>query len=122
MTDVDLTAKDVAGLTSADAIAAFLAKLRYDTGGRELWTTEAVDLSGDSAAAVKRIELLAGDEFLRIVFVQSKSLTAKVRNDLARVLGRRAADYLLILASDFDTLEFVLIDKRKRESAGPVPV
>jgi hypothetical protein len=40
-------------------------------------------------------------------------LTAKVRNDLVRVLGRSNFDHLLILASDFDTLEFVFLHKDK---------
>jgi len=46
-------------------------------------------------------------------------LTAKVRNDLVRVLGKSNLDHMLILASDFDTLEFVFLDKRKRQQKGP---
>jgi hypothetical protein len=120
-TDVDLTAKEVAELTSPDAVTAFLGKLGYDTARRALLTPEAVGLSGESASAIKRIELLSEDpeQFLRVVFAQPKSLTAKVRNDLVRVLGKSNIDHLLILASDFDTLEFVLLDKSKREQRGP---
>jgi hypothetical protein len=75
----------------------------------------------DAAGAIKRIELLAQDpeQFLRVVFAQPKSLTAKTRNDLVRVLGKSNVDHLLILASDFDNLEFVFLDKRKREQKGP---
>ena len=40
-----------------------------------------------------------------------ESLTAKVRNDLVRVLGRSTLDHLLVLASDFDTLEFVFLER-----------
>ena len=96
-------------------------KLGYDTGKRALLSPEAVGLSGESAGAIKRIELLSEDpeQFLRVVFAQPKSLTAKVRNDLVRVLGKSNLDHLLILASDFDTLEFVFLDKRKREQKGP---
>jgi len=121
-TDLDLKSKEVAELASPDAIAAFLARLGYDTSRRALLSPEAVGLSGDSAAALKRIELLSEDSehFLRIVFAQPRSLTAKVRNDLVRVLGRSNVDHLLVLASDFDTLEFVLLDKRRRERKGPV--
>jgi hypothetical protein len=36
-----------------------------------------------------------------------------------RVLGRSNCDHLLILASDFDILEFAFLDKRKREQKGP---
>src|SRR4029077_8468677 len=78
----------------------------------------------ESASAIKKIELLSEDseQFLRVVFAQPKSLTAKVRNDLVRVLGKSNVDHMLILASDFDTLEFVFLDKRKREQKGPAGV
>jgi type I restriction-modification system DNA methylase subunit len=120
-TDLDLTAKEVTELASPDAITAFLAKLGYDTGDRALLSPEAVGLSGDSANAIKKIELLSEDpeQFLRVVFAQPKSLTAKVRNDLVRVLGKSNLDHMIVLASDFDTLEFVFLDKRKREQKGP---
>lgn len=119
--DLDLTARDVTELASPDAIAGFLAKLGYDTSGRALLSPEAVGLSGDSASALKKIELLSEDpeQFLRVVFAQPKSLTAKVRNDLVRVLGKSNVDHLLVLASDFDNLEFVFLDKRKKELKGP---
>jgi len=123
-TDLDLTAKEVTELASPDAITAFLAKLGYDTANRTLLSPEAVGLSGESASGIKRIELLSEDpeKFLRVVYAQPKSLTAKVRNDLVRVLGRSNFDHMLVLASDFDTLEFVFLDKPKKEQKGPVAV
>jgi hypothetical protein len=123
-TDLDLTAKQVAELASPDALAGFLEKLGYDTGNRTHLTPESLGLTGESAGSFKNIELLAEDseQFLRVVFAQPKSLTAKARNDLARVLGKSTIDHLLVFASDFDSLEFVLLDKRKREVKGPVPV
>ena len=54
--------------------------------------------------------------FLRVVFAQSKTLTAKVRNDLARVLGKSTTDHLLVLTSDYTTVEFVLLDNFYVES------
>ena len=120
-TDVDLRARDLRGLTSPDAVASFVASLGYETKTRTGLTPESIGLSGDTAAAVRSIELVSEDPegFLRVVFAQFRSLTAKSRNDLARVLGKSNVDHLLILTSDFSTLEFVLLDKRKRESRGP---
>ncbi len=88
-TDLDLTAKGVTELASPDAITAFLAKLGYDTADRTSLSPEAVGLSEESASGIKRIELLSEDpeKFLRVVFAQPKSLTAKARNDLVRVDG-----------------------------------
>ncbi len=124
VTDLNLTPKDIQGLTSADALAAFLAALGYDTGSRKSLTPESIGLAGDAAAPIRAIEVLSEDAegFLRVVFVQLRSLTAKSRNDLARVLGRTNVDHLLILSSDFDALEFVLLDKRRREARGPTDV
>ena len=120
-TDLNLTPKDIAGLVSADAVAAFFQNLGYNTGGRKSLTPQSIGLAGDSAAAIKSIELLSEDRegFLRVVFVQLKSLTAKSRNDLARLLGRTNVDHLLVLSSNFDALEFVLLDKRKEQSRAP---
>src|SRR5947209_5191223 len=96
-------------------------RLGYDTAGRTALSPEAVGLSGEPAGALRKIELLSEDpeQFLCVAFARPKSLTAKVRNDLVRVLGRSTIDHLLVLASDFDTLEFVLLDKPKRELKGP---
>jgi hypothetical protein len=120
--DLNLAAQDISGLTSAEAVAAFLTHLGYATGVRTALTPEAVGLAGETAAAaVKQIELLAADPegMLRVLFVQLRSLTARSRNDLARALGKTNPDHLLILASDFNTLEFVLLHKWKREQRGP---
>ncbi len=119
--DANLTAKDVSRLTSPDAVAALLTSLGYDTGSRIQLSPEAIGLAGESAAAVLGIEVLSEDPegFLRVVFVHLRSLTARARNDLARVLGRTNVDHLLILTSDFSVIEFVLLDKRKREARGP---
>ena len=46
-------------------------------------------------------------------------MQAKARNDLVRVLGKSNIDHLLILAADYESLEFVLLDKRKKKQQGP---
>jgi hypothetical protein len=122
VTDIQLAPKQVSGLASADALAAFFSDLGYDTGRRSTLTPESIGLAGDSAAPIRQIEVLAADDegFFRVVLVQLRSLTAKSRNDLARVLGKTNVDHLLVLASDFSTLEFVLLQKRRREVRGPV--
>jgi hypothetical protein len=119
--DRDLTTKDLAGLTSADALAAFLSRLGYDTSRRTVLTASALGLTGDTVASIRSIEILSEDEdgFLRVLFAQPRSLTAKVRHDLTRILGKSNDDFLVILSANFDTLEFMLIDKKTKEQAGP---
>jgi len=119
--DLEITSDDISRLTSPDALSAFFARLGYPTGVRKGLDATALGLAGETAEAIRGIELLAEDEegFFRVVFVKLKSLTAKARNDLARNLGKRNVDHLLVLASDFEVIEFVLIDKRTRQQAAP---
>ncbi len=123
--DIDLITQDLSALTSADAVTAFLTRLGYPTGRRTELTATAFGLPSETADAIRRMELLAEDDeqFLRVIFVQLRSVTAKARNELARNLGGRSTDHLLILTQNFDVLEFVLIDKetRQRRTPGGVP-
>jgi hypothetical protein len=119
--DIDLTTKEIAGLASLDAVAAFLARLGYPTDRREELTAAAFGLPPETADAIRKIELLTEDaeRFFRVIFVQLRSVTAKARNELARNLGSRNADHLLILTKDFEVLELVLIDKETRQRHAP---
>ena len=123
-TDIDLTDKDIGGLTSADALMSFFGRLGYETDGRKALTPAWAGLTNSAADTIKMIELLSqdaeiGGPYFQVVFVQPKSLTAKLRTELVRALGNKTVDYLLVLTTDFETLEFVLIDKPKTEHAGP---
>ena len=121
--DVDLTAQEIAGLTSTDALAAFVQRLGYDTGKRTALSPESIGLN-DADKAFRTIELLSEDPegFLRVVCVQVRSLTVKARTDLVRSLSRFNQDHLIIMASDFQVLELVLIDKVKRRQQSPATV
>jgi hypothetical protein len=110
----------VAALTSVNAVAEFFQRRGYDTTKRVAMTTEAIGIA-DGDGAFRHIELLSEDPegFLRVVFAQVRSVTAKARNDLVRALGKFSQDHLIVLTSDFQVLEFVLIDKVKRRQHGP---
>lgn len=118
--DVDLQPADIARLTTAEAIAAFVARLGYPSGVRKTVAAAGLGL-GDTERQVTHLEVLSEDQHkeLRVVFARLKSVTAKARSDLVRVFGRDAVtEYLLILTSDFETLEFVLIGREHRERKG----
>ena len=122
-TDIDLTDKDIGGLTSADALMSFFGRLGYETDARKALTPAWAGLTDGAAVTIKKIELLSQDSevggpYLQVVFVQPKSLTAKLRTEMVRALGNKTVDYLLVLTTDFETLEFVLIDKPKTEPPG----
>ncbi len=121
--DVDVSQRDLAALTSPDLLTGFLSRLGYDTSKRGTLKPEAIGLS-DPDQVFRHMELLSEDKegFLRVIFAQVRSITAKARNDLVRTLGRFSQDHLIILTSDFQVLEFVLIDKVKRRQHGPATV
>ena len=62
VTDVDLTAKDISSLSSADAVAGFLTNLGYPTGPRKPLTAKSLGLTGDSADAVNHAHVVASDD------------------------------------------------------------
>lgn len=119
--DIDLRIEDIGRLASLDAVAAFFHRLGYPTDRRSDQPATALGLPPDTAEAIRKMELLAEDaeQFFRVIFVQLRSITAKARNELARNLGGRNADHLLVLTKDFDVLEFVLIDKETRQRHAP---
>jgi type I restriction-modification system DNA methylase subunit len=102
-------------------VAAFLTRLGYPTARREELAVTVLGLPAETANAIGRMELLAEDDeqLLRVILVQLRSLTAKARNELARDLGRRNGDHVLILTKDYDVLEFVLIAKETRQRHAP---
>src|SRR4051812_22249462 len=109
--DIDLTTKDLAAITSVDALAAFLDRLGYPTKMRKSLAPSPVAMADDTI--VKKLEMLSedDDQFLRVYFAQVKSISAKARNELVRVLGKLNQDHLLILTKHFSQLELVLIVK-----------
>ena len=117
--DLDLTPEDLSRLISVDALAAFFQRLGYSTAKRATIPAQAVGLDG--VGDIRQIELVSedADGFLRVVFVQLRSVTAKVRNTLVRTFGQQNQDYLLVLTSDFEALEFVLIEKVRHQRKGP---
>ncbi len=66
---------DIAALTSADAVAAFLQRLSYPTDKRMAIPPHAAGLA-DGERNIREMQLVSEcpDGFLRVVFVQLKSL------------------------------------------------
>ncbi|MCC7387306.1 MAG: Eco57I restriction-modification methylase domain-containing protein [Phycisphaerales bacterium] len=119
MLDRDLQVVDITRLTSADALAAFLHNLGYPTNQRATLSPEGIGLPS-GGPTIRQMDLLSedADGFLQVIFIQLHSVTAKARADLVRAFGKGSvADRLLILTSDFDTLEFVLIEKEAGTAA-----
>lgn len=111
--DADLSERDVQELSTADAVAAFFARLGYDTNARTIQTPGNLGIGTEGTLApIKRIELIADQEALFQVYLfELKSVTVSHTRGLARAFRNRAGNYLLVLTSDFERLDFVLLER-----------
>ena len=99
--------------SSADAFTGFFARLGYDTNARTFQTPGNLGISADSTLRpIKRIELIADREALFQVYLfELKSVTVAHTRALARALRNRAGNFLLVLTSDYEKLDFVLLER-----------
>src|SRR3989344_1327423 len=111
--DVDLTERDIQALNTADAIAAFFAKLRYNTNARTSQTPANLGITADSTVrAIKKIELIADHEGrFQFYLFELLSVTIVTTRALARAFRNRTGNYLLVLTSEYERIDFVLLEK-----------
>jgi hypothetical protein len=111
--DANLSRQDIQGLSSADAFAAFFARLGYNIDARTAQTAGNLGITADSTVRpIKKIELIADQEgLLQVYLFELQSVTVAHTRALARAFRNRAGNYLLILTSDYDRLDFVLLEK-----------
>lgn len=113
--DRDLTVHDVQQLAGADAVAAFFASLGYNTDTRLPQSPAAMGITAESLQRkVRRIERIADQEedTLQLYLVELDSVTVEATRGLARSLRDRAGNYLLILSSDYEQIDFVLVERQ----------
>src|SRR5689334_18061738 len=114
--DENLTPADIGALENADQVAHFFAKLRYNVDVRTNipdYATLGID-SEELRQQISRIELLAVDkldEDIKIYLFEVRSVTAKLRNDIARRFRERPEDALLVFTKDYEEIDFVLLDR-----------
>ncbi len=112
--DVDLTRDDIQLLASRDAIAAFFARLGYDTNQRVTQSAVAMNITGDTLAAnITHIERIASQDggLFEVYLFELKSVTVAATQGIARAFRDRPGDYLLVLTDDYERLDFVLVER-----------
>jgi hypothetical protein len=118
--DVDLTESDIRALENADEIAHFFARLGYNVDERAAITNYAtLSLSDDLRHHIHRIELIGRDPVdaeITIYLFEVRSVTAKLRNDIARAFRNLPENVLLVLTVNYDTLEFVMLQKSEERT------
>jgi hypothetical protein len=99
--------------SAADAFSALFARLGYNTDARTAQPAGNLGITADSTVRpIKKIELIADQEgLLQVYLFELQSVTVAHTRALARTFRNRAGNYLLILTSDYDRLDFVLLEK-----------
>ncbi len=113
--DRDLTVHDVQQLAGADAVAAFFASLGYNTDTRLPQSPPAMGITAESLQRkIRRIERIADQEegTLQVYLVELDSVTVEATRGLARSLRDRVGNYLLVLTSDYEQLDLVLVERQ----------
>lgn len=119
--DIDLARQDIQDLHNANAVAAFFARLGYNTDVRTAQTAGNLGISADSTASrpIKKIELIADHEgLLQLYLFELQSITVAHTRALARAFRNRAGNYLLVLTTDYDRLDFVFLERESPKPTG----
>ena len=109
--DLDLKTTDIQLLANAEAVVALFSSLGYNTMARVKQTAEAMGLDSLSRD-ITRIERIADQEqgSLQVYLIELKHITVANTQKLAQAFKRRAGIFLLVLTTDYDRLDFVLIN------------
>jgi hypothetical protein len=123
LNDATLEAGDIRQLENPDQIAHFFAKLGYDVDARTNIPDYAV-LGLDSEEMrhlIHKIELIGADPVdgdINLYLFEVRSITARLRNAIARRFRERPENALLVLTKDYTELEFVLLERLVSRSRG----
>src|SRR5258707_4743487 len=114
--DYDLTLEEVQELSSRDALAAFFARLGYDSNVRLVQNVAAMGITNDNLkATITHIERLAIQSVLgfdfEIYLFELKSVTVATTQAIVRTFRNRPGDYMLVLTKDNKQLDFELLDR-----------
>ena len=120
MNDRPLSHEEVQRLTSREAIVAFFAALGYDTEKRIEQTPANLGITAESTTRdIRRIELVASQPprgMLQVYLFEVRSVTVALTRALCRNLVRkRTNNFLLVLTSDYERIDFVLAERYSPE-------
>ncbi len=113
MYDRDIKIEDIQSVSNSDEVIAFFTLLGYQTSGRIKQSPANLGITSETLIKeIKNIELLAKqDGLLQVYLFELSSVTVANTQALARVFRNRVGNYLLILTSDYNRIDFVLIER-----------
>ena len=117
--DFEVSPSDIRTLSNRDSVAALFLTLGYNVD-RTLQSTAALGITSESVKRqIQHIERIAvQDDWLHVYLFEMRSMRVADRQALARTFRNRSGDYLLVLTSDYDTLDFVLLERVQPEGNG----
>jgi hypothetical protein len=112
--DRDLRPSDIQALSNKDGLAAFWGSLGYSIDARLAQTPQAMGITGDSLQRqIRHIERIADQEngTLQVYLVELRSVTQANLQGIARAFRNRVGQFLLVFTSDYEDLDFVLLER-----------
>ncbi len=111
--DIDLDRRDLQQLSDANEITAFFARLGYSTDAQIEQTAQNLSITSEVAKRqIKHIRLVADEgAFLQVYLFELKSVTMTGIRELARAFRNKAGNYLFVFTSEYNRLDFVLIER-----------
>ena len=112
--DRDLRPSDIQALSNKDGLAAFWGSLGYSIDARLEQTPQAMGITGETLQRqIRHIERIADQEngTLQVYLVELKSVTQANLQGIARAFRNRAGQFLVVLTSDYEDLDFVLLER-----------
>jgi len=113
MLDKDLRPEHIQSISNADEVAGFFSYLGYNTTERIKQSPSNLGITNETLLKeIKTIELIANQEnLLQVYLIEISSVTIATTQTLVRVFRNRVGNYLLVLTSDYDRIDFVLIER-----------
>jgi len=120
MFDKEVTRQQIQSLNDIEAIAAFFAYLGYDTNSRIQQAPANLGITSETIQRqIKRIERIADQQgLLSVYLIEMTSVTVAGIQGIIRPLRNRAGQYLFVLTSDYEQIDFVLLQRVTPEGEG----
>ncbi len=113
MLDKDLRPEHIQSISNATEVVDFFSYLGYNTSERITQSPANLGITNETLLKeIKKVELIANQEnLLQVYLFELSSVTIANTQAFVRVFRNRVGNYLMVLTSDFNRIDFVLIER-----------
>ncbi|BCL79949.1 hypothetical protein ccbrp13_24140 [Ktedonobacteria bacterium brp13] len=120
----EIARRDVQELSGRQQVQDFFAALGYDTDNVTPFTTQTLGITNDlrhSITSIERVALLDDGWSLQVFLFEMKSpsVTKQQTRELTRIFNNRGGDFLLVLTTNYQHIDFVLVADEKLPESTP---